>query len=71
MWVCEMNLDVKIANDESEVAACMRLRRAVFIKEQDVAEHEEVDGHDQIYCGSRLKFWGHRFDPFRCADTCP
>jgi predicted GNAT family N-acyltransferase len=47
MWVCEMNLDVKIANDESEVAACMRLRRAVFIKEQNVAEHEEVDGQDQ------------------------
>jgi predicted GNAT family N-acyltransferase len=45
--VCKMNLDVKIAKDESEVATCMRLRRAVFIKEQNVAEHEEVDGQDQ------------------------
>jgi len=42
-----MNLDVKIAKDEIDVAACMRLRRAVFIKEQNVAEHEEVDGQDQ------------------------
>lgn len=47
MWVREMNLAVKIAKDESEVAACMRLRRAVFITEQNVAEHEEVDGKDQ------------------------
>ena len=42
-----MNLDVKIAQDESEVATCMLLRRAVFIKEQNVTEHEEVDGEDQ------------------------
>jgi len=47
MWACEMNLTVKIAKDKSELTACMLLRRAVFIKEQNVAEHEEVDGQDQ------------------------
>ena len=41
-----MNLDVNIAQDESEMAACMWLRRVVFIKEQNVAEHEDVDGKD-------------------------
>jgi predicted GNAT family N-acyltransferase len=52
--VFKTNLDVKIAKDESEVATCMRLRRAVFIKEQNVAEHEEVDGQER---------WSQDFGP--------
>ena len=43
-----MNLDVKIAQDKSEMAACMWLRRLIFIKEQNVAEQEEIDGKDSI-----------------------
>ena len=39
-------LDIIIATDPREIGTCMALRRAVFIDEQNVPEHEEVDGED-------------------------
>jgi ElaA protein len=41
-----MELDIIIATDPRDTGICMALRRAVFIDEQGVAEHEEVDGED-------------------------
>ncbi len=39
-------LDIIIATDPRDIGTCMALRRAVFIDEQNVPEHEEVDGED-------------------------
>lgn len=41
-----MLLDIAIATDPRDIGTCMALRRAVFIDEQGVAEHEEADGED-------------------------
>jgi ElaA protein len=41
-----MQLDIAIATDPRDIGICMALRRTVFIDEQGVAEHEEVDGAD-------------------------
>lgn len=41
-----MKLDVKIAEHGDELAACMALRWAVFVEEQNVTEDEENDGED-------------------------
>lgn len=38
--------DIQIATSQAELAECLRLRRIVFIEEQQVPEHEEVDGDD-------------------------
>lgn len=37
---------IRIVTDEADIAACLRLRRAVFIEEQGVSEAEEIDGLD-------------------------
>jgi len=42
-----MKLEVMIAKDHANIAACMKLRRIVFIEEQNVTEDEEVDGEDE------------------------
>ena len=56
-----MTLEVMRSED---LAQCHALRRAVFIEEQNVPEHEEVDGRD----GEALHFLA-RFDgvPVGCA----
>ncbi|NSX55152.1 GNAT family N-acetyltransferase [Parasulfitobacter algicola] len=41
-----MKLDIKIAESDSDISACMQLRWTVFVQEQNVAEHEDVDGQD-------------------------
>ncbi len=41
-----MALVVIFAKTEQEINACMQLRWAVFVEEQGVAEHEEMDGKD-------------------------
>ncbi len=41
-----MQLDIALATDPRDIGVCMALRRAVFIDEQGVAEHEEIDGED-------------------------
>ena len=38
--------DIRVVTSPAEVAECLRLRRIVFIEEQNVPEHEEVDGDD-------------------------
>lgn len=39
-------IDIRIASDERRKAACMALRRQVFIEEQGVSEQDEIDGLD-------------------------
>jgi len=39
-------LSVALVMSDREIAACLRLRRAVFIDEQGVSEADEVDGQD-------------------------
>lgn len=41
-----MQLEIAIAKDPRDIGTCMALRRAVFIDEQGVPEHEETDGED-------------------------
>lgn len=41
-----MQLDIALATDPRDIGTCMALRRAVFVDEQGVAEHEEADGED-------------------------
>ena len=41
-----MTVDVRPAGDTAEVQAAIAIRRAVFIDEQGIAEHEELDGRD-------------------------
>ncbi len=38
--------DIRIATSGKDLASCLEMRRTVFIKEQNVPEHEEVDGDD-------------------------
>jgi len=38
--------DIQVVTSQAEIAECLRLRRIVFIEEQNVPEHEEVDGDD-------------------------
>ncbi len=40
-----MTIQVSLTDD---IAACLALRRVVFIEEQEVPEHEEVDGLDDV-----------------------
>ena len=40
-------MEIRIAETEAEKAACLRLRRSVFIEEQGVPEADEVDGLDE------------------------
>ena len=37
---------IRVVTDEADIAACLRLRRTVFIEEQGVSEAEEIDGLD-------------------------
>lgn len=39
-------VDIKVATSRDDIAECMKLRRIVFIEEQEVPEQEEVDGDD-------------------------
>ena len=39
-------VDIRIVSSKEDVDECLRLRRIVFIEEQEVPEHEEVDGDD-------------------------
>ena len=39
---------ISLATTTQELAECLELRRVVFIQEQNVAEHEERDGEDNI-----------------------
>ena len=41
-----MSVDVSAAGDDAAIAACLELRRIVFIAEQGVSEAEERDGRD-------------------------
>lgn len=38
--------DIHVVTSQSDLAECLRLRRIVFIEEQNVPEREEVDGDD-------------------------
>ncbi len=40
--------DIKVVISTDDLATCLELRRIVFIEEQNVPEHEEVDGDDPI-----------------------
>ena len=39
-------VDIKVVTSSEDLASCLELRRIVFIEEQSVPEHEEVDGDD-------------------------
>lgn len=39
-------VDIRVVSSREDIAECLRLRRIVFIEEQDVPEDEEVDGDD-------------------------
>jgi predicted GNAT family N-acyltransferase len=41
-----MTTDIRIAQDQDEIDACMKLRKTVFVEEQGVSEEEESDGED-------------------------
>ena len=41
-------VDMKGGTSKEDIAACLELRRVVFVEEQDVPIHEEVDGEDGI-----------------------
>ena len=38
--------DIQVVVGEEDIASCLKLRRTVFIEEQNVPENEEVDGDD-------------------------
>lgn len=42
----ECRIAIRIVAGDADVAACLRLRRTVFIEEQGVSEAEEIDGLD-------------------------
>jgi predicted GNAT family N-acyltransferase len=49
--------DIRVARTDAELTACIDVRRSVFIKEQGVPEHRELDGLDGeathlLACGS-------------------
>lgn len=39
-------VDIRVVTSKEDIALCLELRRVVFIEEQQVPEHEEVDGDD-------------------------
>ena len=39
-------LELRLVSTPAEMAECLAVRRAVFIEEQGVSEHEEIDAHD-------------------------
>ena len=39
-------VDIRVVSSKDDIAECLRLRRLVFIEEQQVPEAEEVDGDD-------------------------
>ena len=39
-------VDIRVVSSKEDIAQCLRLRRLVFIEEQQVPEDEEVDGDD-------------------------
>lgn len=39
-------VDIRVVSSKEDIAECLRLRRLVFIEEQQVPEDEEVDGDD-------------------------
>jgi len=39
-------MEVRRVEDEAELEAALAVRRAVFVEEQDVPEHRELDGRD-------------------------
>lgn len=39
-------VDIRVVSSKEDIAECLRLRRLVFINEQQVPEDEEVDGDD-------------------------
>jgi len=39
-------VDIRVVTSKEDIASCLELRRVVFIEEQQVPEHEEVDGDD-------------------------
>ena len=41
-----METDIRITQDKNDLLSCLKLRRTVFIEEQNVPEDEEVDGDD-------------------------
>jgi len=41
-----MQTDIRIIQDKNDLLSCLKLRRTVFIEEQNVPEDEEVDGDD-------------------------
>jgi predicted GNAT family N-acyltransferase len=41
-------MHIRRAQTSDEMAACIAVRRAVFIDEQRVSEHEELDGLDDV-----------------------
>ena len=38
--------DIRVVTSIEDLEACLEMRRIVFIEEQSVSEHEEVDGDD-------------------------
>ena len=38
--------DIQVVDSAEDIASCLKLRRTVFIEEQNVPEDEEVDGDD-------------------------
>lgn len=39
-------VEIEKVTSDKDLALCLEIRRIVFIEEQDVPEHEEVDGDD-------------------------
>ena len=39
-------MDIRVVTHADDIAACLRVRRIVFIEEQGVSEDEEIDGRD-------------------------
>lgn len=39
-------VDIRVVTSKEDLRACLEMRRIVFIEEQAVSEHEEVDGDD-------------------------
>lgn len=39
-------VDIRVVTSKEDIATCLEIRRIVFIEEQEVPVHEEVDGED-------------------------
>ena len=50
---------ISLATTTQELDECLELRRVVFIQEQNVAEHEERDGEDNICTHVIARLDGH------------